>query len=89
MSEHAAAAKIANQTEQSGVITTLLVFSVSLAVVPISAYFGTQWYLTPGNTIYPAVAAVVSANIILISYVILAIRDDSETRKTLQEKKDR
>jgi len=34
--------------ESSGALAKLLVFSLALAVAPLSAYFGTQWYITPG-----------------------------------------
>ncbi|PVG03504.1 hypothetical protein CPB86DRAFT_748768 [Serendipita vermifera] len=88
MSEQVAAAKLSDQVEQGGVLAKLLTFSLLLAVVPISTFFGTQWYITPGNTIYPAIAAVVSANIILVGYVIVAIREDSQAAKLTETKKN-
>ncbi|CAG8630322.1 1088_t:CDS:2 [Acaulospora colombiana] len=80
MSEQVAAAKLSNQVEQGGVLAKLLAFSFLLAVVPISAYFGTQWYITP--------AAVLSANLILVGYVIVAVREDSQAAKLTETKKD-
>jgi hypothetical protein len=32
----------------SGVLAKLAAFSLALAIIPISAYFGTQMYLAPG-----------------------------------------
>ncbi|KAG8761902.1 hypothetical protein FRC19_004865 [Serendipita sp. 401] len=86
MAEQAAASKISEQTAQGGVLAKLAIFSLSLAVLPVTAYFGTQWYLGSGNTIYPAISAVIIANIILVSYVIVAIREDAAGRQ--QAKKD-
>ncbi|KIM29409.1 hypothetical protein M408DRAFT_328683 [Serendipita vermifera MAFF 305830] len=87
MAEQVAATKISEKAEEGGVLAKLMIFSLALGIAPITAYFGTQKYLTPDNSIYPAVAAVVVANIILFGYVIVAFREDAQAQKMAQTRK--
>ncbi|KAL7412981.1 hypothetical protein BDY24DRAFT_70118 [Mrakia frigida] len=47
-----------------------------MALAPIGTYFSTNWYLFDGNPTYSAIAAVVVANIVLVTYVTIAFRED-------------
>jgi hypothetical protein len=38
---------------------------------------------------YPAVAAVVAANIILIGYIVIAVKEDSKAQKLTETKKNK
>jgi len=40
------------------------------------------------NSIYPAVAAVIAANIILLSYIVVAVKEDSQAQKVAETKKN-
>ncbi|EPT02748.1 hypothetical protein FOMPIDRAFT_1047484 [Fomitopsis schrenkii] len=77
MSEQAAAANITGQTaQQSGILIKLLFFAAALAVAPVSAYFFTKDYIWNGNAVLAAITAVVSANIVLVAFVVLSIREE-------------
>jgi len=73
-----------------------LVFSISLALVPIATYFGSAKFLWGGNTTYAALSAVVMANIILVAYIRIAVLEErrnteaaAQATKTLESKKAR
>ncbi|KII95237.1 hypothetical protein PLICRDRAFT_97498, partial [Plicaturopsis crispa FD-325 SS-3] len=59
-----------------GVLVKLILFSVSLAVVPISIYFASEKYVFDGNSTYAAIAAVFSANIVLAAYIVASLLED-------------
>ncbi|EJT47709.1 hypothetical protein A1Q2_04288 [Trichosporon asahii var. asahii CBS 8904] len=58
------------------VLYKLVVFALLTAIVPVTAYFGSVRYLFDGNTQYAALLAVLSANIVLFSYVYVAFREE-------------
>ncbi|KAI0352848.1 hypothetical protein OH77DRAFT_1381123, partial [Trametes cingulata] len=62
------------------VLAKLLIFAISLGVVPISSYFLSRDYLWEGNTIYAAITAIVSANLVLVAYIIEATREEARLR---------
>ncbi|KAI5452194.1 vacuolar ATPase assembly integral membrane protein vma21 [Naganishia albida] len=62
---------------QRAVLAKLLFFATLVAVVPIATYFVTIDRLWHGSTTWAAISAVVSANIVLIGYVIVAFREDA------------
>ncbi|KAG2013781.1 hypothetical protein CC2G_010655 [Coprinopsis cinerea AmutBmut pab1-1] len=72
--------QVNSQAAQSGVLIKLIVFSLSLGIVPLSAYYGTLNYLWEGNTIYAAITAIVSANLILVAYIITAAAEESSAK---------
>ncbi|KAI0074567.1 hypothetical protein K474DRAFT_1773917 [Panus rudis PR-1116 ss-1] len=77
MSEHAVVAKTTEQTaEQRGVLVKLLIFAISLAVVPISSYFLSK-SLWDGNNVYAAITAIVAANAVLVAYIIASILEEN------------
>ncbi|KZT12806.1 uncharacterized protein LAESUDRAFT_16935 [Laetiporus sulphureus 93-53] len=79
MSEQAASTQIADQTaSQSGVLAKLLIFSAALAVAPIASYFLSKDYLWDGNTTLAAVTAIVTANVVLVAYIIMSVREERQ-----------
>ncbi|TIB70632.1 hypothetical protein E3Q22_04121 [Wallemia mellicola] len=67
-------------------ITKLLAFSIALVVLPISIYFITLNSIFNGNSTYAAISAALTANVVLMLYVGLAIYeddDDSNSQKVL------
>ncbi|KAI0082581.1 hypothetical protein K474DRAFT_1703072 [Panus rudis PR-1116 ss-1] len=91
MSEHVVVAKTTEQAaEQGGVLVKLLIFAISLAVVPISSYFLSEKYLWDGNNVYAAITAIVAANAVLVAYIIASVLEENaaapkpaaETKKT-------
>ncbi|CAE6397744.1 unnamed protein product [Rhizoctonia solani] len=73
-------AKIAEDAADSAVLFKLSGFSIALAVVPLSSYFLSMNYLWGGNSTYAALTAIVSANVVLIAYILLSISDDRASR---------
>ncbi|TFK55791.1 hypothetical protein OE88DRAFT_1652262 [Heliocybe sulcata] len=76
MSEQAKAANITEQAAKGGVLLKLIIFSLSLGIVPISSYFLSEKYVWNGNSNYAAITAVFAANIVLVTYIILSILED-------------
>ncbi|TBU38061.1 hypothetical protein BD309DRAFT_972693 [Dichomitus squalens] len=97
MSEQVAAAKIVERQaeQQGGVLGKLLIFALSLGIVPISSYFLSRDYLWDGNTIFAAITAVVAANVVLVAYIIESLREESRMKtkekgkQPAESKKDR
>ncbi|KAF9469084.1 hypothetical protein BDZ94DRAFT_1304218 [Collybia nuda] len=91
MSEQAAMAKITKNSAEGGILVKLLIFSISLGVVPLSSYFGSLKYIWNGNSTYAAITAVVSANIVLITYIVSSLLEDRQpitlSQKSLPETK--
>jgi len=59
------------------VLFKLVMFSISLGLVPISSYFASLKYLWNGNSTYAAITAVVSANVVLVAYIISSVLEDT------------
>ncbi|EIM21549.1 hypothetical protein WALSEDRAFT_13057, partial [Wallemia mellicola CBS 633.66] len=59
-------------------ITKLLAFSIALVVLPISIYFITLNSIFNGNSTYAAISAALTANVVLMLYVGLAIYEDDD-----------
>ncbi|KAI0750910.1 hypothetical protein C8Q80DRAFT_1352011 [Daedaleopsis nitida] len=97
MSGQAAPGKIiAQQAEQQGgILAKLIIFALALGIVPISSYFLSRDYLWAGNTMYAAITAIVSANVVLVAYIIESVREESRLKtrgkqqQTTESKKDR
>lgn len=70
----------------------LIAFSVALGALPLTSYYASLKYLWPENTVYAAILAVVAANIVLVSYIIVAALEDrkaipaSKPEETKKEK---
>lgn len=65
----------------SSVITKLLVFTALMVVGPISVYFITANTIFAGNNTWAGALAAVTANVVLIGYIIAAIREDQGEEK--------
>ena len=68
-------------------ITKLVAFSLALVLLPIAIYFVSLDSVYSGNSTYAAITAAVTANVVLISYVAMAIYEDDETVKHKADKK--
>ncbi|CAE7113169.1 unnamed protein product [Rhizoctonia solani] len=86
----AAPAKVLDNAADSAVLFKLSGFSIALAVVPLSSYFLSMRYLWGGNSTYAALTAIISANIVLMAYIVLSISDDRASRASepKESKKD-
>lgn len=71
-----APAKIAENAADSAVLFKLSGFSMALAIVPLSSYFISMNYVWGGNSTYAAITAIVSANVVLVLYILLSISED-------------
>ncbi|KDQ64880.1 hypothetical protein JAAARDRAFT_28533 [Jaapia argillacea MUCL 33604] len=76
MSQQVAPAKVTEQAVQGGILIKLIIFSLSLAIVPITSYFLSEKYLWNGNSTYAALTAVFAANIFLVGYVTVSLMED-------------
>lgn len=72
------------------VIVKLLAFTFAMIVVPIGSYFLTVNTVFQGNSTFAGALAAIMANVVLIGYVIVAMREDASDRKEASEgKKER
>ncbi|KAG4107858.1 hypothetical protein H8356DRAFT_1334206 [Neocallimastix lanati (nom. inval.)] len=62
------------------ILTKLLFFTFLLFGLPIFTYFYTQAYVFPYEPVYCAVAAVVSVNIVLVLYILVAALSDRPSK---------
>ncbi|OCF31198.1 hypothetical protein I317_04558 [Kwoniella heveanensis CBS 569] len=62
---------------QPAVLYKLIIFALLMAIVPIGTYFTVLNQFANGSTTVAAIAAVVAANIVLVSYVIVAFKEDA------------
>ncbi|THY68815.1 hypothetical protein D6C97_00001 [Aureobasidium pullulans] len=68
------------------VIVKLLLFSFAMIVLPISSYFLTVDMLFSGNSTFAGATAAIIANVVLIGYVVVAMREDAGERAEAEEK---
>ncbi|KAI4728488.1 hypothetical protein E4T49_03786 [Aureobasidium sp. EXF-10728] len=68
------------------VIVKLLLFSFAMIILPISSYFLTLNTLYSGNSTFAGATAAIIANVVLIGYVIVAMREDAGERAEAEEK---
>ncbi|KAK5062579.1 hypothetical protein LTR84_004652 [Exophiala bonariae] len=68
------------------VIYKLLFFTVAMVCVPLGSYFFTLKFLFRGNASYAGGFAAVMANVVLIGYIIAAVRED-QSEKIEEEKR--
>ncbi|PSR71778.1 hypothetical protein PHLCEN_2v12279 [Hermanssonia centrifuga] len=71
----------AQTAEQAPVLFKLLLLTFALAFAPISVYYLSQNYLWNGNSTYAAITAVVAANIVLVTYIILSVMEENQLTK--------
>ncbi|KAG8996200.1 hypothetical protein FRB90_012788 [Tulasnella sp. 427] len=83
-----------NVAETGSVLVKLAVFTACLGLAPISTYYLSQKYLWDGNGTYAAITSIFAANIVLVTYIITAVREDAQSQKPKgkpeeESKKDR
>ncbi|PGH14892.1 hypothetical protein AJ79_02755 [Helicocarpus griseus UAMH5409] len=61
----------------SDVILKLLFFTAAMICAPLGVYYASVNALFKGNATYAGATAAVTANLVLIGYVIVAMREDS------------
>ncbi|KIW07675.1 uncharacterized protein PV09_01615 [Verruconis gallopava] len=69
------------------VIVKLLGFTFAMIVLPIGSYFATVNTVFKGNSTFAGALAAVVANVVLIGYVIVAVREDQSESTGLAAKK--
>lgn len=67
------------------VIRKLLIFSMLLLTVPLAVYFGSIKYVFVGSTASSAIAAAISANLVLAMYVYVAWIEDIDANNDKQK----
>ena len=74
----------------ASVIIKLLFFTFLMVVGPIGLYFLTVKTIFKGNSTYAGATAAVAANVVLIGYIIVAVREDQgdEAEKEKGKKKE-
>ncbi|PPQ67811.1 hypothetical protein CVT26_007058 [Gymnopilus dilepis] len=90
MSEQAAIGRVNADAAAGGVLFKLILFSVSLGVMPLTSYYASLNYLWDGNATFAAITAIVAANAVLVAYIISAVLEDRKTAPAKQptEKSD-
>ncbi|KAF2467559.1 vacuolar ATPase assembly integral membrane protein VMA21 [Lindgomyces ingoldianus] len=71
----------------ASVIWKLLSFTFAMITLPIGTYFFTVNYVFHGNSTYAGATAAVMANVVLIAYVIVAMKEDQSERQEEEERK--
>ncbi|KAJ7068166.1 hypothetical protein C8F01DRAFT_1246704 [Mycena amicta] len=87
MNPQVAPAKLTQDVASGAQLAKLVFFSLSLGIAPLSSYFASLKYLWNGNTTYAALTAVVSANVVLVAYIITSVLDDQRTTASSAESK--
>lgn len=86
MSEKVVATQIQTNAASKGTLAKLLFFSISLGAVPLISYYVSLEYVSKGNNTAAAIIAVVTANIVLIAYIITSLLEDREDREENSKK---
>ncbi|KAJ3999500.1 hypothetical protein F5050DRAFT_928572 [Lentinula boryana] len=81
-SEQSTIEKLNTNAASNGTLFKLVVFSLSLGIVPLASYYGSLNYLWDGNSTFAAITAIVAANVVLIVYIILSILEDKQSPQT-------
>ncbi|KEZ44653.1 hypothetical protein SAPIO_CDS3698 [Scedosporium apiospermum] len=69
------------------VIVKLLGFTLAMVVLPIGSYYASLDTLFKGNSTFAGALAAVMANVVLIGYVVVAMKEDqSDLRQPKAEK---
>ncbi|KAF3762355.1 hypothetical protein M406DRAFT_263252 [Cryphonectria parasitica EP155] len=70
------------------VILKLLGFTLAMIVLPIGSYYATVNTVFKGNSTFAGALAAIMANVVLIAYVVVAMRED-QSEQQQETKKDR
>ncbi|KAJ3758514.1 hypothetical protein EV360DRAFT_83011 [Lentinula raphanica] len=77
--EQAAIGKLNTNAASNGTLFKLVIFSLSLGIIPLTSYYGSLFYLWNGNSTLAAITAIVAANLVLIAYIVLSVLEDKQT----------
>ncbi|KAI1111339.1 hypothetical protein F5Y14DRAFT_425600 [Nemania sp. NC0429] len=69
------------------VIIKLLSFTLAMVVIPIGSYFLTIRTIFKGNSTYAGALAAILANVVLVGYVIVAMKEDQSDQLEAEKKK--
>jgi len=90
-SEKASAASAPEPSDTSApvprVIYQLLAFTLAMVCAPLGVYFGSVQTIFKGNSTYAGATAAVTANLVLVAYVVVAMREDQGDRSEFEEKR--
>ncbi|OBZ76914.1 Vacuolar ATPase assembly integral membrane protein vma-21 [Grifola frondosa] len=90
MSEQIAASRLTAQVEhEGGVLIKLILFSLTLAIAPLSSYFLSRDYVWNGNSTYAAITAIVAANAVLVAYIATSLMEESKLTRREKEGESR
>jgi len=70
----------------SSVIFKLLGFTFAMITMPIGTYFLTLNSLYRGNSTFAGATAAIMANVVLIAYVVVAMKEDQSERLAAEQK---
>ncbi|MCJ1445289.1 MAG: vacuolar ATPase assembly integral membrane protein vma21 [Stictis urceolatum] len=70
----------------TNVIVKLLGFTLAMVVAPIGTYFLTLNTVFGGSATWAGATAAIMANVVLVAYVIAAMREDQSERLEAEEK---
>ncbi|KAF2662759.1 vacuolar ATPase assembly integral membrane protein VMA21 [Lophiostoma macrostomum CBS 122681] len=70
----------------ASVIWTLLSFTFAMITLPIGTYFFVVNLVFVGNSTFAGALAAVMANVVLIAYVIMAMKEDQTERREEEER---
>ncbi|KAF5023150.1 hypothetical protein F66182_4783 [Fusarium sp. NRRL 66182] len=73
----------------SHVIYKLLAFTFAMIVIPIGSYFLTVNTVFSGNSSLAGGLAAVVANVVLVGYIIVAMKEDQSEQLKPESKKDK
>ncbi|KAK6718328.1 vacuolar ATPase assembly integral membrane protein vma21 [Fusarium graminearum] len=73
----------------SQVIYKLLAFTFAMVFIPIGSYFLTVNTVFNGNSSFAGGLAAVLANVVLIGYIIVAMKEDQSDQLKAENKKDK
>jgi len=71
----------------AAVIYKLLGFTAAMVVVPIGSYFLLFNTVFRGNATYSGASAAIMANVVLVAYIIVAMREDQSDQIEAEEKR--
>ncbi|KAK0206517.1 hypothetical protein DFS33DRAFT_594854 [Desarmillaria ectypa] len=86
--EQAANANTNAKMASRSTLAQLVLFSLSLGILPISSYFLSLKYVWHGNSTWAAITAVAAANIVLVAYIFASLRDDIKPTDSKTPAKD-
>ncbi|KAM0748339.1 hypothetical protein T439DRAFT_358890 [Meredithblackwellia eburnea MCA 4105] len=74
--------------DMGSVLTKLAIFTAAMVVLPIGSYFlSRDYYFGPKNTTPPGIIAATMANIVLVAFIWVALKEDREDAKREKLKK--